>query len=64
MIDYLFLMTSHGGPKGSNTNKYSKTQINIRKHKSIFENTNQFSKTQINFRKHANENSKHMPKEW
>ena len=55
----------YGGPKGSNTNRFPKTQINFPKHKSVsqntnqfpktqidFQNTNQFSKTQINFPKH------------
>ena len=42
----------YGGPKGSNTNKFPKTQISLPKHKSIFRNTNQFSETQINFSKH------------
>ena len=43
---------SYGGPKGSNTNQFPKTQINFPKHKLIVQNRNQFSKTQINFPKH------------
>ena len=42
----------YGGPKGSNTNQFPKTQISFPKHKSISQNTNWFSKTQINFPKH------------
>ena len=42
----------YGGPKGSNTNQFTKTQNNFPKHESISQNTNQFTKTQINFPKH------------
>ena len=42
----------YGGPKGSNTNQFTKTQNSLPKHKSISQNTNQFPKTQINFPKH------------
>ena len=43
---------SYGGPKGSITNQFTKTQNNFPKHKSICQNTNQFTKTQNNFSKH------------
>ena len=42
----------YGGPKGSNTNQFTKTQNGFPKQKSISQNTNQFTKTQINFPKH------------
>ena len=43
---------SYGGPKGSITNQFTKTQINFPKHKSLYQNTKQFPKTQINCPKH------------
>ena len=42
----------YGGPKGSITNQFTKTQNNFLKQKSIFQNTKQFPKTQNNFPKH------------
>ena len=45
-------MITYGGPKGSNTNQLTKTQINFPKHKSVYQNTNQLTKTQNNFLKH------------
>ena len=54
----------YGGPKGSNTNQFTKTQNSFPKHKSICQNTNQFTKTQINFPKHKSvyQNTKQFPK--
>ena len=43
---------NYGGPKGSITNQFTKTQNNFPKHKSISQNTNQFTKTQNNIPKH------------
>ena len=42
----------YGGPKGSITNRFTKTQNNFPKHKSISQNTKQFPKAQISFPKH------------
>ena len=42
----------YGGPKGSITNQFPKTQISLPKHKPISQNKNQFTKTQTNFPKH------------
>ena len=42
----------YGGPKGSHTNQFPKTQNSFPKHKTVSQNTNQFTKTQINFPKH------------
>ena len=54
----------YGGPKGSNTNQFPKTQTNHRKHKSNSENTNQIPKTQANFQKHkpVSRNTNQFPK--
>ena len=41
----------YGGPKGSNTNQFTKTQNSFPKHISVQQNTNQFTKTQNNFLK-------------
>ena len=49
----------YGGPKGSITNQFAKTQNNISKHKPISRNTNQFTKTQNNFSKTQTNFSKH-----
>ena len=46
------LALAYGGPKGSNTNQFTKTQNSFPKHKSISQNTNQFTKTQISLPKH------------
>ena len=46
------IMRTYGGPKGSNTNQFTKTQISFPKHKSVYQNTNQFLKTQISLPKH------------
>ena len=50
---------TYGGPKGSNTNQFTKTQnsfpktqINFPKHKLVYQSTNQFPKTQISLPKH------------
>ena len=48
----VFARVMYGGPKGSNTNQFPKTQISFPKHKSVSQNTNQFPKTQIDFPKH------------
>ena len=42
----------YGGPKGSHTNQFTKTQNSFPKHKSVYQNTNQFPKTQISLPKH------------
>ena len=57
----------YGGPKGSNTNQFPKTQIRFRKHKPISKSTNQFRETLTNFQKHkpksqnTNQNSRERP---
>ena len=43
---------NYGGPKGSITNRFTKTQNNFPKHKTISQNTKQFPKAQISFPKH------------
>ena len=48
----LSLFIYYGGPKGSITNQFTKTQINFPKHNSVYQNTKQFPETQINFPKH------------
>ena len=51
-VENAFVSFLYGGPKGSNTNQFTKIQNSFPKHKSISQNTNQFTKTQINFLKH------------
>ena len=43
---------NYGGPKGSNTNQFTKTQNSLPKHKTVYQNTNQLPKTQISLPKH------------
>ena len=42
----------YGGPKGSITNQFTKTQNNFPKQKLVYQNTNQFLKTKTSLPKH------------
>ena len=52
-------LVNYGGPKGSNTKQFTKSQINFSKHKSVYQNTKQFTKTQNNLPNHKSISQKH-----
>ena len=53
------IVVVYGGPKGSNTKQFTKTQNNLPKHKTIYQITNQFTKTQNNLPNHKSISQKH-----